>query len=909
MSAPGATGPAPTEGNTAITAAPEDRQKTQTELEQEESRRQAALRNARLYGSPTNNTGTNNVVPFRRDPAPDADESAELQAQETATAKEQNEHAEASPVTPNKQQQGAKVGQATQSGRNLPDFDHATALEFYKAVEPSAFILGFKQGRHVTSVEDFQVLAKEADDKHQHLFFHVATVKPTWTSGTTAKKDQILECPYLWGDFDAKKYTSNDPIEAARHYESEGSRVIAAIDKGLIDLGITPFAIWRSGAGWQFLIKLDHAIKPDEAETLVGKLHSALGFDPVVRNCNRILRVPGSVNWKNGKEGRVPSSCTPLTLPWATTKIDDVRKALANFDEPKSEPKASDTAEIKIDWSKVARPGWLKSVSDLPDDAPPKLKTIIGHTGTLKELNEDLIREGILTKGYGSWSDVTYSLAASFKHYGKYTLEEIAEALLADLQCNQHIAKQTNKERVIERAIIRSHEPKPKVANGHWPGGQDNDTGKPKKGILNTIEAIKRAGIACTYDEFRHEEYWHGHADKSFDGEVSDAAVTVTRRNICTKFRFYPEIMETRDAITDACHDNKSNPVLDYFAKLKWDGKPRLDMMLRTYLGADDTPLNAAIGVKFMCAIVRRAKQPGCKFDHQLVVQGAQSIRKSMFCEDLAVFPDLFTDAGDLSADIKQQMEIGLGKQIIEFPEHAGFSRASRDRNKATLSRKVDRARMAYAHYATDTPRQWVSIATINPGGYLNDPTGERRYWHVAAARYDRDKFLADKDQIYAEAVAREPAENLWLDTPELVAAHDAIVATVKEPNELINSLADLEGEIWALGGGTREERVSTADVRNHLGMDPSDALRSHGAGRRIAEAMMTLKWNKAPGTIRCHKGDQPTTGYTRPLPDGRPDAPPLQSAAQTAEDIGETIESDLPRDQEGGTPGWRGKV
>ena len=108
---------------------------------------------------------------------------------------------------------------------------------------------------------------------------------------TTAKKDQILECPYLWGDCDTEKYTSNDPAEAARHYENEGSRVIAEIDKGLFALGITPFAIWRSGAGWQFLIKLDHAIGPDEAEKLVGKLHTALRYDPVVRNCNRILRV------------------------------------------------------------------------------------------------------------------------------------------------------------------------------------------------------------------------------------------------------------------------------------------------------------------------------------------------------------------------------------------------------------------------------------------------------------------------------------------------------------------------------------------------------------------------------------------------------------------------------------------
>lgn len=779
-------------------------------------------------------------------------------------------------------------GQAEQGGTSAPKFDHATVLEFYNAVRPSALILDYTDGRHITNAEEFQALARKADDKHDHLSFPVATLKPTWTDPTTHAKgkvttptiEHVLECLYLWGDCDAKKYTGNDPIEAARHYESEGSRIRTAIDKGLLVLEIAPFAIWRSGAGWQFLIKLDQAIEPDEAKNLVGKLHTALGFDPVVRNPNRILRVAGSVNWKNGEDGRVPSSCTPLCLLDTVTKIDDVRKALANIVEPVKEAKASGATDIKIDWSKAQQPGWLKSVADLPDDAPAKLRHIIGHTGTLRELNADLIQLGILKKGYGSWSDVTHALAAGFKFYGKYTPEQIAEALLADLPCNQHIAKQENKERAIERAISRSHEPKASV-DGHWPDGQDDRTGKPRNGILNTIEAIKRASIKCTWDEFRQKEYWTGHDDKKFDGEVSDAAVTVTRVTIRAKFDFYPKIEETREAITFACRDNKSNPVLDYFANLKWDGKPRFDKMLHRYLGADDTPLNDAISRKVMCAIVRRAKKPGCKFDYQPVLQGAQSIRKSMFCEDLAVFPDLFTDAGDLSADIKQQMEIGQGKQIIEFPEHAGFSRASRERNKATLSRKVDRARMAYAHYATDTPRQWVSIATINPGGYLNDPTGERRYWHVAVTRYDRNSFLADKDQIYAEAVAREPAEKLWLDTPELVAAHDAVVATVKEPNELVDLLRDLRGEIWDLGGGRREERVSTADVRNHLGMLASDALRSHSWGRRIAEAMMTLNFTKAEGSIRCHKDHQPTTGYTRPLPNGpRGEIMPAQPVA-----------------------------
>ena len=63
------------------------------------------------------------------------------------------------------------------------------------------------------------------------------------------------------------------------------------------------------------------------------------------------------------------------------------------------EAKPSGATDIKIDWSKVKRPGWLKSVADLPDDAPAKLKHIIGHTGNLKELNEDLIQLGMLNEG------------------------------------------------------------------------------------------------------------------------------------------------------------------------------------------------------------------------------------------------------------------------------------------------------------------------------------------------------------------------------------------------------------------------------------------------------------------------------------------------------------------------------
>jgi predicted P-loop ATPase len=881
-----------------------EQQKTQTEVEQDAGRRAAArYRIAALAVPPKKINGAAASSPPTFDPSMKV-ETGIVSAVTAKHAQTESINGETPPgETPPGEKPGPNAGQAKQGGTSPPppnalSGDTDAAIEFLqdRAVTHLSWHpqLSFKRTDPITGeeAENFETasFARDANgnpdwDKVRrwitnrqgrgNIYWTVNAAKPK--NKKPAKKD-IETVVSLHVDLDPRANEDQDAAEERLTKELEGYHHHASI-------------IIKSGGGAWGIYDLVEPIPingdPDkikDAESYNIALAHDLGGDNC-QNIDRVSRLPGTINVPNAKKrakGRRDKLASVHSRSQVRHAIESFTKAVVDAvnEANRASPVGQEATDIRIDWSKVNRPGWLKSVADLPDGAPAKLRHIIGHSGTLKELNEDLIERGLLTKGYGSWSDVTHAIAASLKIYGKHRPDQIAEALLADLPCNRHITNQKDKERAIERAIKRSHNPKPNVS-GHWPDGHDDKTGKPEKGILNTIEAIKRAGITCTWDEFRQKEYWTGHDDKKFDGEVSDAAVTVTRRNLKIKFRLYPEVTETRDAITCACRDNKSNPVLDYFAGLKWDGTPRLDKLLHKYLGADDTPLNDAVSRKVMCAIVRRAKKPGCKFDHQLVLQSPQGRKKSMFCEDLAVFPDLYTDAGDLSGTIKEQMEIIQGKQIIEFPELAGYSRASREHNKAMLSRKVDRARLSYAHYATDAPRSSIPIASTNEDHYLNDPTGERRYWHVAVIHYDRDAFLADKDQLYAEAVAREAAEKLWLDTPELQAAHDAVAAGAKEPNELVDLLADLHGEAWHVDG-KEEERVSTADIRAHLGMQPVDAARSHGIGRRILDAMKALGWTKARGTLRCHKKQgpmiggtpdpsytQPTKGYTRPLSSG----------------------------------------
>ena len=246
---------------------PSDRPPTQTELEHREGQRQARLRAARLgLRTGTNGSSAAGPSPFGASEPIDTGIAAAggwLQSCNSSPADQR----------------------APKDGITLPNFDHATALGFYEAVRPSAFILGYTDGRSVSTADQFKLLAQEADRTHAHLFFPVATLKPQWADANTHEKGKVttpskdtafsmpdgstthvLECPHLWGDCDAAKYEGNDPDEAKAHYEREGIRIEQQVDLGLQRLGITPFAKWRSGAGWQFLIKLDRQIDPDEAE-------------------------------------------------------------------------------------------------------------------------------------------------------------------------------------------------------------------------------------------------------------------------------------------------------------------------------------------------------------------------------------------------------------------------------------------------------------------------------------------------------------------------------------------------------------------------------------------------------------------------------------------------------------------
>lgn len=226
---------------------------------------------------------------------------------------------------------------------------------------------------------------------------------------------------------------------------------------------------------------------------------------------------------------------------------------------------------------------------------------------------------------------------------------------------------------------------------------------------------------------------------------------------------------KTRGAIEDAALENPIHPLRDYFDELVWDQKPRLDDWLVNYCFCtkDDPDIVRAFGRTWMIAAVKRIYEPGCKFDHMLILEGAQGARKTTALETLATFGDpgserkAFQNTFRIAhCDDPDELLKLTGALIVEIQEMAGFTRRDDEAIKAFITTTEDTFRAPYARKTKKWPRQFVLAGTYNPKeGIFRDPTGLRRFWVVTVAhKIDIDALRRDRSQLWAEAVHRYKA-------------------------------------------------------------------------------------------------------------------------------------------------------
>jgi hypothetical protein len=153
--------------------------------------------------------------------------------------------------------------------------------------------------------------------------------------------------------------------------------------------------------------------------------------------------------------------------------------------------------------------------------------------------------------------------------------------------------------------------------------------GKIKNTCENARHAIKLLGITCEYDEFHDKLIIGGQPIGQYAGELTDHACLYLRKMIEEQYDFDPLREKMFDACVQLALENRFDPIVDYLNAPTWDGVCRVGNWLSVYFGAEDTPLNRAIGRIALVAQVRRARQPGCKFDQIIVLESPEGWQKS----------------------------------------------------------------------------------------------------------------------------------------------------------------------------------------------------------------------------------------------------------------------------------------
>jgi putative DNA primase/helicase len=173
-------------------------------------------------------------------------------------------------------------------------------------------------------------------------------------------------------------------------------------------------------------------------------------------------------------------------------------------------------------------------------------------------------------------------------------------------------------------------------------------------------------------------------------------------------------------------------------ARPDWDGISHLDGWLVTFAGAD-TQMHSAeylalIGAKYILQVLHRALNPGAKADYSMVFTAPQGFGKDRTLE--ALFSPYYREGipspGRNPADFARGI---AGAIVAHAAEMSAWRKSDVEEQKAALTRCVDTDRPAYGYEVRSYPRRTCLAFSTNDFEFMQDATGDRRYWPVSTIR------------------------------------------------------------------------------------------------------------------------------------------------------------------------------
>lgn len=291
---------------------------------------------------------------------------------------------------------------------------------------------------------------------------------------------------------------------------------------------------------------------------------------------------------------------------------------------------------------------------------------------------------------------------------------------------------------------------------------------------------------------------------------------------------------------------NQYNPVVQWVGSKPWDGVSRVDALVDTLVSPMPRARKRAIVIKWLKQCIAGGFSPvGISAQGVLVLQGPQNIGKTRWAQSLGPSSLDLIHIG-LTLDIKNKDSVITATSfwIVELGElDATFTRSDISALKAFITQNCDRVRRPYARAESNHPRRTSFFGSVNEALFLNDPTGNRRFWTIPVTQVIHDHGL-DMQQVWAEVLT------LWQEDPHFYLTPEEEV-WLTENNRDFTAVDPIEERLarafdWP-GAQDWEWRTAT-EVLISIGVSNPTKSQTTTAGR-VIRSLNGDRWRKSNGS------------------------------------------------------------
>mgnify|MGYP002714167286 CR=1 FL=1 len=267
---------------------------------------------------------------------------------------------------------------------------------------------------------------------------------------------------------------------------------------------------------------------------------------------------------------------------------------------------------------------------------------------------------------------------------------------------------------------------------------------------------------------------------------------------------------------------NPVNTALQFIQAKEWDGVDRISDLVatvepqKTVLMQNGESLHAHIIKQWLKqAVAAIATAQGFSALGVLVFQGEQGLGKTQWFKNLlpeSVRYDLAKPDCALDVDSKDSVLQAVSHWLVELGELDGtFKKSDVASLKRFITETTDIIRPPYARTADRYQRRTVFFASVNGSDFLQDETGNRRYWTIATKSIDWQHNI-DMQQLWAQVLAEFKQDGNY-------ALCSEAVQLMAEINEQHRNLSNIEILLNERIDWTEQptERLTGADIYEQL--------------------------------------------------------------------------------------------